>query len=94
LHFHFQKQTLITLDFANNNISDEGAQYLADALKNNTVNMIFFPIPPSYLFFFKQTMTELALAENAIGESGARYLADLLTNNMVNIFLLLSVLVA
>jgi hypothetical protein len=34
-------QTLTTLNLSNNEIGEKGAENLADALKNNTVNIFF-----------------------------------------------------
>jgi Ran GTPase-activating protein (RanGAP) involved in mRNA processing and transport len=35
-------QTLTTLDLQENQIGDEGAQHLAQALQNNTARQLFF----------------------------------------------------
>jgi hypothetical protein len=72
-----------------NGIRDNGAQYLADALKNNTVNFLFC-LSHLHLFLITQTLTTLNLQHNKIRENGAKYLADGLKNNMVNIFFVLS----
>jgi len=49
LHFHFE-QTLTTLAMGSNNIRSKGAQYLADALRNNMVNF-FFSLFISFHFY-------------------------------------------
>jgi hypothetical protein len=38
-HLHFLTQTLVTLDLSDNMIKDQGAEYLAIAFRNNTVNL-------------------------------------------------------
>jgi Leucine Rich repeat len=69
------------LNIKHNQIGDNGAKHLADALKDNTVrfptlSQIYFPILP-------QTLTTLVLADNQIGRNGAQYIADILRNNKV-----------
>lgn len=41
---YYPRQTLTTLDLERNSISSEGVQYLANALENNTVILIFVPV--------------------------------------------------
>ncbi len=50
LHLFFLLQKLTTLDLEQNKIGEKGAQYLADFLKNNTVN-IFFLLSPLFEYF-------------------------------------------
>ena len=45
---HFVMQTLLTLDITNNAITGKGIEHLADALRNNTVDIFFLVI---YLIF-------------------------------------------
>ena len=40
----FSTQTLTTLDLSENEIGEEGAQHLADGLRNNTVSVIVLSI--------------------------------------------------
>ncbi len=42
MHDDISIQTLITLNLQYNNIGDEGAQHLAQALQNNTVRQVLF----------------------------------------------------
>ena len=66
-----------------NQIGDAGAQYLADALRDNKV-MLISSSSLSYLsFLYLQTLTELYLYNNQIGDAGAQYLADALRDNKV-----------
>jgi hypothetical protein len=52
LHLHFCTQTLTTLYLSDNQIEAVGAQHLADALRNNTVIIIFiYLIYTSPLFY-------------------------------------------
>lgn len=80
-------QRLNELYLGSNEIQDEGAKYLADAVKNNTVVLIFLSfILYSHFKFFIQTLTIVDLNYNRIGPEGARYLADELKNNTVIFF--------
>jgi Ran GTPase-activating protein (RanGAP) involved in mRNA processing and transport len=79
-------QTLQTLELFNNAIGPEGAQYLADALRNNTVSFISH-FPHFHLHFYTQTLTMLNLGINKIKAEGTQHLADALQTNTVNIFL-------
>jgi Ran GTPase-activating protein (RanGAP) involved in mRNA processing and transport len=89
-HLFLITQTLITLDLKYNGIGEKGAQYLADALKNKTVNSFFcFCLSHLRLFLITQTLTTLNLTDNEIGDNGAQDLADGLKNNTVNIFFIL-----
>ena len=87
-HIHFFTQTLTTLDLYRSQIGDQGAQHLADALRNNTVS-IFLSYSSSFhhIHFFTQTLTRLNLYDNQIGDEGAQHLADALRNSTVTLFL-------
>jgi len=53
LRSEHSKQTLTTLNLDSNSISDKGAKYLADALRNNTVTIILSSfLLYSYIHFF------------------------------------------
>ena len=75
---------LTLLDLSNNQIEDEGAQYLAEALQKNTVKLdhsshfIHFQ-----LSLFIQALIRLSLAFNQITVKAAQYLAQALQNNAV-----------
>jgi hypothetical protein len=56
LHLFLLIQTLTTINIEDNKISENGAYYLADALKRNTVN-IFFLFYPSFAPFHSRTDT-------------------------------------
>jgi hypothetical protein len=90
-HIHiatFFTQTLTTLTLLINKIAAVGAQYLADALRNNTVSLILSSsISYTHLHVFTQTLTTLDLNYNQIGDAGAQYLADALRNNTVTLIL-------
>ena len=87
--FHFI-QTLTKLNLGFNGISDAGAQYLADALRNSKVSETLFPFHPLRLFYlweylsFIQTLTRLDLCSNRISDIGMQYLADGLRNSKVS----------
>ncbi len=77
-------QKLTELHLGWNLIRDEGAKYLAKALKTNSVKCIL----PAYLcyyhfFSFMQILTKLDIGGNQIGEEGAEHLADALKDNKV-----------
>ncbi len=85
IHVNFFTQTLTSLDLQQNQIGDEGVQYLTDALKNNQVSFFFFLFFSRFdSHFFIQTLNTLILAKNQIEEKGAEYLANVLENNTVN----------
>ena len=66
-------QNLTTLNLSSNEISHDGAEYLANAIKNNTVNFVF---SSSYLYtslYFLQTITALDIGSNGIGDKGIQY---------------------
>jgi Ran GTPase-activating protein (RanGAP) involved in mRNA processing and transport len=79
-------QTLQKLELFNNAIGPEGAQHLADALRNNTVSFICH-FPHFHLHFSIQTLTVLNIGLNKIKGEGTQHLADALRTNTVNIFL-------
>jgi hypothetical protein len=61
-HLHFFTQTLTTLDLYWNEIGDEGAQHLVDALQNNTVILfVFSSLSYHRLHFSTQILTTLNL---------------------------------
>jgi len=81
-------QALTILDLGGNQIGDEGAQYLADALKTNEVKCILSTHSCHYhLYFFAQKLTILNLSRNEIGDEGAKQFAGALQNNKVNCIL-------
>ncbi len=67
---------------ANNHISDEGALYLADVLRNNKV--IYITISFGLDLFSIQILKQLNIANNQIGDCGVQHLVDSLRNNNVN----------
>jgi Ran GTPase-activating protein (RanGAP) involved in mRNA processing and transport len=88
MHLYFCTQTLTTLDLSDNEIGADGAQHLADALRNNTVTVILHSsISYMHLYFCTQTLTTLDLSDNEIGADGAQHLADALRNNTVTLIL-------
>jgi hypothetical protein len=80
-------QTLTTLYLSRNQIGDQGAKHLSDALLHNTVRQknFFFSLPLSHptVFDFIQTLTTLDLRSNQIGDQGAKHLSDALLHNTV-----------
>ena len=68
----------------NNDIRNEGARYLAEALQHNTVtyNLHIYDYYTQSLYFF-QTLTQLSLIWNEILVEGARYLGEALQQNTV-----------
>ena len=85
IYLHLYSQTLTGLYLYSNQIGDAGAQYLADALRDNKVILIFSSSSLShiYLHLYSQTLTMLDLRSNQIGDAGAQYLADALRDNKV-----------
>ena len=77
-------QKLDTLHLDYNEISTDGAQNLADALQNNTVNNILSSCSFDNRYFLIKTLTELNLDFNKIGDKGLKHLTDALQNNKVN----------
>jgi len=74
------------LDLSGEEIDDNGAQHIADALRNNTVRMIHYFSSDIYCLPFLKTLTSLKLRQNRIGEAGAQHLADALRGNTVGFF--------
>jgi hypothetical protein len=70
-----------------NRIGNYGAKHLADALRNNTVDLIFSSFVLFVFHFSTQTITSLVLRLNKITAEGAQHLAEALRNNTVNLFL-------
>jgi hypothetical protein len=73
-----------------NQIGDKGAQYLGEALQNNTVRYrIILPLFLSYyisrihVYYCIQTLTQLYLGDNQIGDKGAQYFGEGLQQNTV-----------
>ncbi len=78
-------QALTTLDLYQNEISDQGIQYLANMLRQNKVLYIQtfdYSIYPAH-FYSGQTLTTLHLSQNRIDDEGAEYLAYALRKNRV-----------
>jgi hypothetical protein len=73
---------LTVLNLYWNDISDDGAKYFADALKQNTVIFCCLFLFCLYLFFI-QKLTTLYLSNNRIGDDGAQELAVALQQNQV-----------
>lgn len=74
------------LNLLRNQIGDEGAKYLGEALQKNTVKWhSFFKFYNIDLICFIQTLTELDLSYNEIGGNGARYLCTALEKNTVKL---------
>ena len=66
-------------------MEDEGAQYLADALRTNKVSLVQYQsVSYHYFHLFTQTLTALSLCRNNIGHMGGKYLADVLQDNTVS----------
>ena len=91
LHFtsmldSFSSKTLSTLGLSKNDIRNEGAQYLADALKINEVreDLISIDYRPSNPC---QTLKTLELRENKIDHTGVQILAEALKINRVKRYL-------
>ncbi|CAF3871208.1 unnamed protein product [Rotaria magnacalcarata] len=81
-----RNMTLTTLDLSYNDIGEDGAQYLANALATNKVTLNQ-PLCVEYIvnLFLKQTLTTLDLTGNNIGEDGAEHLANALATNKVTL---------
>lgn len=72
------------LDLQDNDIRTEGAKYLSDALRQNSVGDDFIPeFSFNYLDSIIQTLTTLNLKSNYIGNKGVQYLSDALKQNTV-----------
>jgi hypothetical protein len=68
---------------ADNEIGDEGIQYLAEALQHHSV-LVNSQRLSIFTRFREQTLTLLDLQNNGIGDQGAKYIADALRNNTVS----------
>lgn len=80
-------QALKRITLESNNIGDDGAKYLAFALRNNTVTLIHirkFDYAISHLLYV-QTVTKLNLSRNIICIDGGQYLLNELQNNIVSL---------
>jgi len=76
---------LTAVDLGQNNIGNQGAQYLANALHQNEVTRLtsmYFLVNYSFMIFL-QALVKLNLSSNEIGPQGAEYLANALKQNMV-----------
>lgn len=82
---HRLKQTLTRLELYQNQISDQGAQHLLDALKHNSVipSLLDLSHKSFIIHSVTQTVTSLDLHQNQIGNQGAQHLAAALKNNRV-----------
>jgi len=72
------------LYLGNNKVGDYGAQYLGEALQQNTVSQnqsIHFE--DVHLLYFIQALILLDLDKNQIGDKGAQYLGEGLKKNKV-----------
>ena len=71
---------MTTLNLTRNLITQSGMEYLANALKTNTVRSISlfidYFIKRTELFLFSQTLTSLYLGQNSFKSSNAHYLFD------------------
>ena len=79
-------QTLTKVDLYNNNIGQTGTEYLANALRTNTVALSFRSIIARVRIrgsLFGQTLLHLELDSNNIEAVGAQYLANALEHNKV-----------
>ena len=84
MHYSIFIQTLTRVLLSENQIGDQGAQFIAQALLNNTVRQC----RPLHLFhsrrsLFIQTLKELFLHQNQIGDKSAQSIAQALLNNTV-----------
>ena len=67
-----------------NQIGDEGAQAIGQALERNQVRELFsFFILISHLFYSSQTLTTLNLGFNQVGAKGAQAIGQALERNQV-----------
>jgi hypothetical protein len=79
-------QTLLRLSVSNNQIGVQGAQYLGEALQNNTVRereSDYLHLYHINLSYFIQILRELCIDQNRIGNNGAQYLAKALQKSTV-----------
>ena len=78
-------QGLTTLSISSNNIDNQGAQYLAQALEKNKVdihNLRFFSLSKSDVHYLQMLIT-FDILNNKIGVEGAKYLAGAIERNQV-----------
>lgn len=80
-HSHSFTQTLLTLHLSWNNISDQGTEYLSNALFDNKVT--FYLQLSSLTHYFIQALLTLGLEGIHVGDQGAQHLADALIRNTV-----------
>lgn len=77
------------LHLSHNRITDNGAEQLADALRQNKViDDVLLHFCLSYMLFFLQTLAKLYLSNTEIGDDGAQYLANALLQTQVIIILI------
>jgi hypothetical protein len=74
----------MTLKLSENEIGIEGGQYIADALKINTVRSLLYHMR---LFHLMQTLTTLDIGWNKVGVDGTKHLANALQHNTVRVVL-------
>jgi hypothetical protein len=76
-------QTLTTLDVEWNQISNQGAQHLVNALQQNKVTFLSFLLLfiLSVTHYLTQTFTTLELWGNQIDDDGIRHLMEILNDN-------------
>jgi Ran GTPase-activating protein (RanGAP) involved in mRNA processing and transport len=83
LHF---SQILTTLQLGDNEIGNQGLEYLAKALQQNNVKLIsLLHSIESLIAHFLQTLTTLLLYYNEICAEGAKHLANALQHNKVTL---------
>ena len=87
---HYFPQTLTYVDLYANEIGDQGAEHLANALQQNKVTrfiLLFFLF--NHSFTILQILITLNLEHDKIGDQGAEHLANALQQNKVTQFVLL-----
>lgn len=86
IYVKFFIQSLTTLQLRSNNIGNEGAQYLGDALRHNTVGLVYCACSAQIrVRFLVQTLAVLHLGYNKIKDEGARYLVNAIQDNTVRL---------
>jgi hypothetical protein len=82
-------QTLTTLNLTVNAIGNEGATYVANALRHNNVSLVLeiTHLLQMHLYHLLQTLTTLKIGWNRIGAEGARHIANALHHNTVRFVL-------
>ena len=78
-------QTLVTLHLSKYSIGDNGAQYIANGIQNNTVTFFLLSSIFYWCALYIQTLITLDLTDNKIEATGAKYLSNLLENNKVTL---------